>query len=453
MTRPHNILFKCEKFITPSFVSSITDTDLKAVTRIWWTSTVITAFITLFYAFIYGYFQYYIYSVFLLIHTFWWGLNLLVFLKLRKMIEWFGFISQLFLIISAFIITILLGGLLQSGGLIMIGLIGPSYALAWPNKKRAIFLFVLYLILVFAAAVLQKYIDPIEQFTLTARLVIFLQVFTISSMFLFLALFSFVNQMILAKKLLKDEKLKLDKELAEAADYVRTMLPSPIHNGVINIDYKYTPSAGLGGDAFGYHWVDSDNFVVYLLDVSGHGVGAALLSTSVLNFIRSKALSHTNFLNPSQVFDKLNSAFQADKNNDMFFTMWYGIYNKESKIMTYSSAGHPPALMLTHKNVTEQSIVKLMSRNYIIGGISDTNYKQNSQLVSAGASIYIFSDGVYEIKKPDGSMLKFKEFEDLLINQIEKLGKTLDNFYDYCLKFSDNNRYDDDYTMIKISFV
>jgi serine phosphatase RsbU (regulator of sigma subunit) len=261
------------------------------------------------------------------------------------------------------------------------------------------------------------------------------------------------KKMILTRKLLKDEKSKLEKELTEAADYVKTMRPSLINNGVINVNYKFIPSATLGGDAFGYHWIDSDNFAIYLLDVSGHGVGAALLSTSVLNFIRSQALSHTDFHYPSHVFEKLNLAFQADKNNDMFFTMWYGIYSKKTKILTYSSAGHPPALMFTHQNAKEQSVVKLMARNSIIGGISDNTYTQKSQHISTGTSIYIFSDGVYEIKKPDGSMLKFQEFEELLINQLEKSQKTLDNFYDYCLEINEKDRYDDDYTMIKVTFV
>jgi sigma-B regulation protein RsbU (phosphoserine phosphatase) len=260
--------------------------------------------------------------------------------------------------------------------------------------------------------------------------------------------------MILTRKLLRDEKLKLEKELADAADYVKTMLPSPIHNGIINVDYKFIPSATLGGDAFGYHWIDSDNFVIYLLDVSGHGVGAALLSTSVLNFIRSQVLIHTDFFSPSMVFEKLNLAFQADKNNDMFFTMWYGIYNKDTSMLTYSSAGHPPALMFTAKrNDIEKSMGKLMTRNYVIGGILDNTYKEASQHIPAGTSIYTFSDGVYEIKKPDGSMLKFIDFEKLLINQLVESGKTLDYFYNYCLEVNSKNSYEDDYTMIKITFV
>ena len=67
----------------------------------------------------------------------------------------------------------------------------------------------------------------------------------------------------------------LNQELAEAAEYVRSILPHPISHGEIRIDWKFVPSASLGGDAFGYFRLDEDHFVICLIDVSGHGVGTA----------------------------------------------------------------------------------------------------------------------------------------------------------------------------------
>jgi hypothetical protein len=49
-------------------------------------------------------------------------------------------------------------------------------------------------------------------------------------------------------------------------------------------DWRFIPSASLGGDSFGYHWIDEDHFAAYLIDVSGHGWVAALLSVSVYSF-------------------------------------------------------------------------------------------------------------------------------------------------------------------------
>jgi phosphoserine phosphatase RsbU/P len=76
-------------------------------------------------------------------------------------------------------------------------------------------------------------------------------------------------------------------QLSQAADYVLSLIPPPIHEGTIRTDWRLIPSFQLGGDSLGYHWIDRDHFAMYLLDACGHGVGPALLSVSVLDMLRS----------------------------------------------------------------------------------------------------------------------------------------------------------------------
>ncbi|MFN7657465.1 MAG: response regulator, partial [Dolichospermum sp.] len=78
---------------------------------------------------------------------------------------------------------------------------------------------------------------------------------------------------------LQHQKQVLETELAEAADYVRSLLPLPLV-GSVTIESLFVPSAQLGGDCFDYYWIDDEHLAIYLLDVSGHGVGSALLSVS-----------------------------------------------------------------------------------------------------------------------------------------------------------------------------
>lgn len=108
---------------------------------------------------------------------------------------------------------------------------------------------------------------------------------------------------------LQTQKQILEAELAEAANYVRSLLPEPLA-GVVTTEALFVRSAQLGGDCFDYYWLDQEHLAVYLLDVSGHGVGSALLSVSVLNVLRSQSLPHTNFYQPSQVLKALNDSFQ-----------------------------------------------------------------------------------------------------------------------------------------------
>jgi sigma-B regulation protein RsbU (phosphoserine phosphatase) len=256
------------------------------------------------------------------------------------------------------------------------------------------------------------------------------------------------KMVVLARKNLKEQKALLEQELSEAADYVIKMLPAPIQEGTVQIEWKFTPSASLGGDAFGYHWLDKDNFVIYLLDVCGHGVGAALLSASVLNVLRSESLPKTNLKEPKQVLKALNVAFPSDDNNDMFFTFWYGVYNEHDRKLTYASAGHPPALLFTN----EKEIIELKTGNTIIGGMPDVSYQQKKQTIDNGATLYIFSDGVYETERQDGSMLNFTEYVTLISSLNSDEHNSLNNLYKQTLQISQRETFEDDYTILKVLF-
>ncbi|MGK7917768.1 MAG: response regulator, partial [Prochloraceae cyanobacterium] len=142
---------------------------------------------------------------------------------------------------------------------------------------------------------------------------------------------------------LQQQKQLLEAELAEAAEYVRSILPEPLTEPPTTIDVCFIPSRRLGGDGFDYYWLDSEHLVVYLLDVSGHGLRAALPSLSVINLLRSRGLTKVNYYRPSEVLQGLNHTFQMTERNDKYFTIWYGVYNSKTRQLVYSSAGHPPA--------------------------------------------------------------------------------------------------------------
>jgi sigma-B regulation protein RsbU (phosphoserine phosphatase) len=245
---------------------------------------------------------------------------------------------------------------------------------------------------------------------------------------------------------------RLNQELAEAADYVRTILPQPITEGAIRTDWRFIPSASLGGDAFGYHWVDEDHFAIYLIDVSGHGVGAALLSVSVMNVLRSQSLPSADFKKPDQVLEALNIAFPGEENNDMFFTMWYGVYKKSTRELSYASGGHPPALLLGASSTDDSKAMLLRTPNHVVGGMAEVIFKKKNCLVGERNTLYIFSDGVYEVEKTDGSMWRFQEFADL-INKVKTDGQSiLDRLYNYVRKIGNSDKFEDDFTIVEVAF-
>ena len=249
--------------------------------------------------------------------------------------------------------------------------------------------------------------------------------------------------------LLKSQE-KLAAELAEAADYVKSALPDPL-SGNIETEWKFIPSTQLGGDSFGYHWLDPDHFAIYLLDVCGHGVGAALLSVSVMNVLRSQSLPATDFKNPAEVLASLNQAFPMTANNKMYFTMWYGVYNKNTRELTYASGGHPPAVLISGATVEDSRMSQLSTPCLVIGAIPQATFKNGSCKIDAFGELFVYSDGVYEIDKPDGTLLDRDEFITVLVQRDRNL-PALDYVHRYMCDLQNSDNFVDDFSILRVVF-
>lgn len=209
---------------------------------------------------------------------------------------------------------------------------------------------------------------------------------------------------------LQESQKRLAEDVRRAERYVLSLLPEKIKKGPIRADWRFVPSAELGGDSFGYHWLDDDHFAFYLLDVSGHGVGAALLSVSAMNALRSQALPNTDFRKPDQVLFALNNAFQMDQQNGLYFTIWYGVFHKPSRRIDYSGGGHPPALLIDGSVADGATPRILDSKGPMIGAMTDMEYESGEIHIGDHAKVYVYSDGAYELELPDQSMWPFDEF-------------------------------------------
>lgn len=241
----------------------------------------------------------------------------------------------------------------------------------------------------------------------------------------------------------------LADELNEAADYVRSLLPSPI-DGKFKSSWIFIPSTQLGGDSFGYHWLDEENFAVYLLDVCGHGVGAALLSISAMNVLRTQSLPSTDFYKPSEVLSGLNNAFKMDEHNNKFFTMWYGIFNIKTKVLNYGSAGHPPAILLTGTDKNNFKIEKLRTPGIAIGSYPDFPFKEANITLNEYNKMFLFSDGVYELIKFDNKeMLTFEDFVGI-VKEVCTEDEKLEKLVSHLKNLQNNDTFEDDFSILEL---
>ena len=206
---------------------------------------------------------------------------------------------------------------------------------------------------------------------------------------------------------IKLNQARLSAEVTEAARYVRSLLPEPWTGPDIFTAWAFQPSTQLGGDAFGHHRLDANRSAFYLLDACGHGVGAALLSVSALNLLRSQALADTDFTNPADVLHELNRRFPMDSHGGQYFTAWYGVYDQRDRSLTYASAGHPPAYLLAD----EAAPVGLRTRGTPIGCFPNARYENARTQIPLDSNLLIISDGVFELRRADGGPFTLPDFE------------------------------------------
>jgi sigma-B regulation protein RsbU (phosphoserine phosphatase) len=241
----------------------------------------------------------------------------------------------------------------------------------------------------------------------------------------------------------------LASDLASAATYVRSLLPPPRTAGCVRADWRFIPSAGLGGDAFGYHPLDDDHFAIYLLDVCGHGVGAALLSVSALNAIRSEALPQTDFHDPAAVLAALNKAFPMERQNDMFFTIWYAVFHAPSRRLTWAGGGHPPAVLVG----PDAGPPRLLdSEGPLIGAVEGLEFTADVTVVPPGARLFVFSDGAFEVGLRDGGMWPFRAFLERLTSPPAGPEPRMDSLVTHIRQISGRDEFQDDFSMLELSF-
>jgi sigma-B regulation protein RsbU (phosphoserine phosphatase) len=240
---------------------------------------------------------------------------------------------------------------------------------------------------------------------------------------------------------------RLSAELREAANYVRSIIPEPLQSP-FPIDWRYIPSNELGGDAFGYHWIDGEHFAIYLLDVCGHGVGASLLSVTAINVIRSGSLAKTDFRDPGQVLAGLNNAFPMERQNNMYFTIWYGVYHRPSRTLRHASGGHPPAFLLAPGG---GALAQLRCPGALIGVIEGMDYASEACAVPPGGRLIIFCDGAYELRRADGTMIAYEEFVDFMAAHGSEAG-ALDELIAWVHAIQGDGPLDDDFSILRVQF-
>ncbi len=250
---------------------------------------------------------------------------------------------------------------------------------------------------------------------------------------------------------LQEQSGRLAAELRSAADYLASIMPRGLA-GTVQVASWYLPSRELGGDCFDYTWLDDDHLLVYLLDVSGHGIEPALLAVSVHNMLRSGSLGIGTLVAPDLTLAELNRLFRMDEQGGHYFTIWYGVYQASTRTLRYASAGAPPALAFPPAAGGPVVLTELSTMATPVGMFEDTVFTSSSYSVQPGSRILICSDGAHELGLDGGRALSFTDFKDLNARLAESSGWSLAALVKELKALTPNGAFDDDCSLIQLTF-
>lgn len=250
---------------------------------------------------------------------------------------------------------------------------------------------------------------------------------------------------------LEHQKQQLEMELARAADYVRSLLPVQLE-GPVTADSLFLPSQQLGGDCFDFYWLDQDHLLMYILDVSGHGVTAALTSISVHNLLRTRALPKDLLADPGRLLTYLNICFQMDRQHDQYFTMWCGLYDQTTRELQFASAGHPPALIYTSAQEEAAVLQQLKAPGLPVGLFDEAVYMTHSLTIAEGTQLFLCTDGLFEIQQSDGTLWEFESFLQFMQASLQAGETTPKQLVAGILSSTTTTSFADDVVLIALQF-
>lgn len=257
------------------------------------------------------------------------------------------------------------------------------------------------------------------------------------------------NELLQMRQQLLDAQQALQHEFADAARYVRHMIPPPFTEKELSVEWHFHPSMKLGGDGLGYRRIDDDLLALYVLDVTGHGLGSALLAVTLQELLRNPAVQ-IDFSKPAVVIERLNRTFPMQDHASKFFSVWYGVYSRSQRTITYANAGHPPALLLT-RDQGKAELCKTEPSTSVLGVLPQITARESALAFPPGAELFLFTDGLYELLEPGGGRGSYDEFYVWLRKAVADGTRPWDAIRRWHEESHEKKRIDDDVSMLRFA--
>ncbi len=190
------------------------------------------------------------------------------------------------------------------------------------------------------------------------------------------------------------EKERIGTELSLAKNIQASMLPHIFpafpERPEFDIFASMDPAKEVGGDFYDYFLVDDDHLCMVMADVSGKGVPAALFMMASRIILANNA---KNGKSPGQILTETNATICANNREEMFVTVWLGILELSTGVLTAANAGHEYPILKTPLGMFELYKDK---HGLVIGGIEGFQYEEYVLTMEPGSKLFLYTDGVPE---------------------------------------------------------
>lgn len=207
----------------------------------------------------------------------------------------------------------------------------------------------------------------------------------------------------------QQERLRRELELSRLIQ--TEMLPrEPLRAGASSIAGLSIPAQEVGGDFFNYFLLPDGRLSMLVGDVAGKGVSAALMMANIQATLRAR-LPHESDL--AQLADRLDREFDQNTSGALYLTLFLGIFDLDSRLLRYVSAGHNPQMVLRRAG----GIELLESTGMPIALFAGHGYTEGRATLAPGDLLFFYTDGVVEAGNAAGDMLGFDRLRLLLAEE------------------------------------
>ncbi len=255
---------------------------------------------------------------------------------------------------------------------------------------------------------------------------------------------------------------RIEQDLSAAGKIQRSLLPKRLNylEG-LDVAWKFKPCEKIGGDIFNLIQLDNEHWAIYIIDVAGHGVPAAMVAVSVFQYLQPQSgnlmmmsdeyLKTQRVRQPAEVLEFLDQEFTFER-FDNFFTMNYVIINPKTGRLTSSSAGHPPPIIL-RKNGTLQLLKKggrpLGTIDLRISEDEPIVYEEEHEQLCPGDKLIFYTDGVNEYQNAKGEFYGNDRFFSRLKEQKDQpVARLVETVFKSLMVFGKNTEPKDDVSLL-----